>query len=109
MYPLSELYTRPVPAIVTETEFNRSIAHDIERNRWGYLQHWTGAREMTGDIMEHSFRLLFSIPVHLPRPVMKTIFLFLTDEDADLLWGYVGAWVTPDIVPFKWPKPFRRP
>ena len=109
MYPLAELGSPPVPPIITESEFHRSIAHDIERGRWGYYQCWTSARESTGAIMEYQFRLRFHIPVHLPRAAMKIIFLLLADDDAEEMFGGDGCWRRLEAVAFAWPRPFHWP
>ena len=110
VYTLNELRAPPVPPVITRTEFNQAIAHTVERNSWSYHLCWSNAREVTGDIMEYQFRLRFPIPVHLPRAAMKTVLLFLADEDSvDDVWGHDGLWLTPTEYTFQWPRPFFWP
>ena len=109
MYPVLELFEPPIPSTVSEREFNETIAHPLERGHWSY-HCWLGTREVVGDIMEYQFRRQFSIPVHFPRAVMKTIFLFLAEEDSDEPFGGPGWLMTPiEINTFRWPRPFRYP
>ena len=108
-YPIDALLLPPIPAPVSQSQFDSSIAHDVERYSQGYYQHWLGCREVVGDIMEYQFRRQFSIPVHLPRSAMKAIFLYLAD-DYSLVFGGDGWYETPVLFStFTWPRPFQWP
>ena len=109
-YPLLDHLAPPIPPVISEGQFYSSIAHDTERQGWRNYHAWIAARERTGDVMEYEFRRQFSIPVHLPRPAMKRIFLFLAEEGSDDPFSGVDEWyITPEPSDFKWPVPFVWP
>ena len=107
VYPIDVHLAPPIPPVVTQVQFNASIAHEVERGNDAYYDFWVSTREVVGDVMEYEFRRQFSIPVHFPREVMKTIFLFAADEDVAKLFGREGWWIEPlEINTFTWARPF---
>ena len=100
----------PIPRSVRASEFYSTIADGTERRSWWNYEAWIEARATVGDVMEYQFRRQFSIPVHLPRPAMKAIFLFLAEPDADEAFSGEDPWyVTPVDAIFEWPRPFQWP
>ena len=98
------------PPEVSLDQFNAMIAHEVERSSNTVYKFWQGTREIVGDIMEYQFRVMFPLPVHLPRQAMKTIFLLLAEDDAEWLKPEEGWWASPiEVTTFRWPKPFRWP
>ena len=110
VYSFDALLLPPIPVPVSRSNFDNSIAHDVERNSQRYYEHWLGCREVVGDIMEYQFRRRFCIPIHLPRSVMKEIFLYLGDEEDNVNFGGEGCFIEPLLIEtFTWPRPFRWP
>ena len=110
VYLIDKLLLPLIPTAVSQQQFDTEIAHDVERGSDTYYQFWVNNREAIGNIMEYQFRRQFSIPVHFPREVMKTIFLFAADEDIAKLFGGEGWWTEPlEVHTFVWPRPFCWP
>ena len=68
---------------------------DVYEHVWDRYEyeHWLLMREYNGDLMEHQFRVLFSIPIVLPRVAMKRIFLYAADDDMEDTFGAPLWWV----------------
>ena len=111
LYPLIKHLAPPIPREISEGEFYSSIAHQgSEVTGWRGYHAWAENRSSVGDTMEYQFRRQFSIPVHLPRPAMKRIFLFLAPEGSDEPFSGEDPWfIAPEPVPFEWPRPFVWP
>ena len=110
MYPLNihGIDSPSRPPEVSSDQFNAAIAHEVEKGSDTVYKFWQGSRETVGDIMEYQFRIMFPLPVHLPRQAMKTIFLLVAEEDAE--WLGEGWWSSPvEVSTFRWPRPFRWP
>ena len=111
LYPILSHLAPPIPREISEGEFYSSIAHrGSEVTGWRSYYAWVENRSSVGDTMEYQFRRQFSIPVHLPRPAMKCIFLFLAPEGSGEPFSGKDPWfITPEPIPFEWPRPFVWP